>query len=113
VVGAVPFRRQCAFAAAKAGVINLSKAMALELAELNIRVNALLPGTVAMPGTKALWSSDDAMNALLSHIPQHRQGEPRDIANAALFLCSDLAGYVTGAALNVDGGWLCGYARDF
>ena len=113
VVGMVPFRKQCAFTAAKAGVINLSKAMALELAELGIRVNVLSPGTIAMEGTAKLWANNSAMEALLSHIPQHRQGGPDDIAYTAMFMSSDKAGYMTGAVLNVDGGWLCGYARDF
>ncbi len=113
VVGMVPFRKQCAFTAAKAGVINLSKAMALELAEEGIRVNVLSPGTIAMEGTAKLWSNNSAMEALLSHIPQHRQGGPDDIAWTAMFMASDKAGYMTGSVINVDGGWLCGYARDF
>lgn len=113
VVGMVPFRKQCAFTAAKAGVINLSKAMALELAEEGIRVNVLSPGTIAMEGTAKLWANNSAMEALLAHIPQHRQGSPCDIAHSVLFIASDKAGYITGSVLNVDGGWLCGYARDF
>lgn len=113
VVGMVPFRKQCAFTAAKAGVINFSKAMALELAELGIRVNVLSPGTIAMEGTAKLWANNSAMEALLSHIPQRRQGAPDDIAYTAMFMTSDKAGYMTGAVINVDGGWLCGYARDF
>jgi NAD(P)-dependent dehydrogenase (short-subunit alcohol dehydrogenase family) len=114
VVGLVPFRNQCAFAAAKAGVTNLTRAMALELAPDGIRVNLLAPGTVAMDKTMALWANDDVREALLSHIPQHRQGTPDEIAGPALFLSSEaLASYVTGAVLTVDGGWTCGYARDF
>ena len=114
VVGMVPFRKQCAFTAAKAGVINFSKAMALELAPDNIRVNVISPGSIAMDGTKALWGKDDVMEALLSHVPQHRQGNPDEIAYPALFLSHEsYASYITGINLNVDGGWLCGYARDF
>ncbi|MDO4586757.1 MAG: SDR family NAD(P)-dependent oxidoreductase [Planctomycetia bacterium] len=113
VVGMVPFRKQIAFTAAKAGVINMSKAMALELAELGIRVNVLSPGTIAMEGTAKLWANNSAMEALLSHIPQHRQGTPDDIAWMAMFMASDKAAYMTGSVINVDGGWLCGYARDF
>ena len=54
-----------------------------------------------------------AMEGLLSHIPMHRQGTPDEIADTVLFLSSDRASYITGTVLTVDGGWLCGYARDF
>ena len=114
VVGLVPFRKQCAFAAAKAGVANLTKAMALELAGNNIRVNAIAPGSIMMEGTQKLFYSDPVKaEAMLSHIPQHRPGHPDDIAYAALYLACDQANYVTGSVLTVDGGWTCGYARDF
>jgi NAD(P)-dependent dehydrogenase (short-subunit alcohol dehydrogenase family) len=114
IVGLVPLRNQCAFAAAKAGVINLTRAMALELAQNGIRVNAICPGSIMMEGTKKLFYSDPQKSeALLSHIPLHRPGTPEDIAYAALYLGSDEAGYVTGSVLTVDGGWTCGFARDF
>lgn len=114
VVGLVPLRNQCSFAAAKAAVCNLTKAMAIELAGKNIRVNAIAPGTIGIAVTNVLWTNDDAMKALLAHIPQGRQGTPQDIANAVLFFCSDLASYITGAVLPVDGGWTAGgYARNF
>ena len=113
VVGMVPFRRQCAFNAAKAGVINFSKAMALEFADYGIRVNVIAPGSVCIPVTQTLWKENKALEGLLSHIPQHRQGSTEDISNAARFLASGFASYITGTVLNVDGGWICGYARDF
>ncbi len=114
VVGLVPLRNQCSFAAAKAAVCNLTKAMAIELAGKNIRVNAIAPGTIGIAVTNELWKNDDTMKALLAHIPQGRQGTPQDIANAVLFFCSDLASYITGAVLPVDGGWTAGgYARNF
>lgn len=113
VVGLVPFRNQCAFAAAKAGVVNLTKAMALELAPRGLRANVIAPGSIAMPGTAALFTGDSKMEAMLSHVPLHRQGSGEDIAHAALFLTSEQAGYITGAVLTVDGGWTCGFARDF
>ena len=114
VVGLVPFRLQCAFAAAKAGVANFTKAMALELAESNIRVNAIAPGSIIVANTEKLFYNDPAKSeAILSHIPQHRPGQPDDIAYAALYLACDEANYVTGSILTVDGGWTCGYARDF
>lgn len=114
VVGQVPFRNQCAFTAAKAGVINLSKAMALEFAPENIRVNVICPGSIMFEGTKALFYADKAKaEAMLSHIPQHRPGSPKDIAYAALYLASDESSYMTGSVMTVDGGWTCGFARNF
>jgi Dehydrogenases with different specificities (related to short-chain alcohol dehydrogenases) len=114
VVGQIPFRNQCAFAAAKAGVINLSRAMALELAGDAIRVNVICPGSILMEGTKALFYADKARaDAMLSHIPLHRPGGTDDIANAALFLAGDESSYMTGSVMTIDGGWTCGFARDF
>lgn len=114
IVGVTPLRLQCAFAAAKAGVFNLTKAMALELAPENIRVNGIAPGSIMFEGTKALFYSDPVRaEAMMSHIPQHRPGEPEDIAGMTCFLASEDASYITGAVNIVDGGWTCGYARDF
>jgi NAD(P)-dependent dehydrogenase (short-subunit alcohol dehydrogenase family) len=114
VVGLIPFRNQCAFTAAKAGVINLTKAMALELAPRGIRVNVIAPGSILMDKTEQLFYSDpQKAEAMLAHIPLHRPGKPDDIACAALYLASDEASYVTGSVLTVDGGWTCGFARDF
>lgn len=114
VVGLVPLRMQCAFAAAKAGVFNLTKAMALELAPYGINVNAIAPGSIIMEGTKKLFYSDPAKaEDLISHIPLKRPGTPEDIANAALFLASEDSNYITGSVLVVDGGWTCGYNREW
>ena len=114
VVGIQPLRNQCSFAAAKAGVINFSKAMALELAPKGIRVNVIAPGSVGIDITNLLWQDDKAMQGLLSHIPLNRQAVPDDVANAVMFLASDLASYITGAVLPVDGGWSAGgFMRDF
>ena len=114
VVGVVPLRNQCGFAAAKAGVVNLTKAMAIELAPKNIRVNCICPGTVGIAITNTLWQNDDAMKGLLAHIPMGRQALPAEIASPTVFLCSDYAAYITGAVLPVDGGWTAGgYARNF
>ena len=114
ITGMVPLRNQCAFAAAKAGVINLSKAMAMELAPKGIRVNVICPGSIGIAVTNELWKENSAMQGLLSHIPMARQGQPSEIADATLFLSSEMATYITGAVLPVDGGWTCGgFARDF
>jgi NAD(P)-dependent dehydrogenase (short-subunit alcohol dehydrogenase family) len=114
IVGMIPLRNQCAFTAAKAAVINFTKAIAMELAPQGIRANVICPGTVGIAITNRLWQQNDAMAGLLSHIPMGRQGVPDEIANATAFLASELASYITGAVLPVDGGWTCGgFARDF
>ncbi len=118
--GLVAARLQCAFVAAKAGVVNLTKAMALELGPSGILVNCIAPGTIAtaVAGAPQLFKGKDAIcgdryQELLNHIPLHRQGTPTDVAYCALFLAAPEACYVNGHVLAVDGGWTAGYARDF
>ncbi|MBE5782278.1 MAG: SDR family oxidoreductase [Clostridiales bacterium] len=114
IVGLVPLRNQCAFTAAKAAVINFTKAIAMELAPQGIRANVICPGTIGLAITNRLWQNNSAMEGLLSHIPMNRQGSPEEIANATAFLASSAASYITGAVLPVDGGWTCGgFARNF
>ena len=108
VVGVMPLRLQCAFAAAKAGVVNLSRAMAIELAENNIRVNVLCPGSILFEGTKNLFYADKTKaEAILAHIPMHRPGTPEEMAGLTCFLASDDSSYVTGGVFVADGGWTC------
>jgi 3-oxoacyl-[acyl-carrier protein] reductase len=114
IVGVVPLRNQCAFAAAKAGVIHLTKAMAIELASFGVNVNVICPGSVQIPVmVESGMYADNRYESIMSHIPMKRPGTPLDIANAALYLASDDAGYVTGAVHIVDGGWTSGFARDW
>lgn len=114
IVGQTPLRLQCAFAAAKAAVLHLTKAMALELAPLDITVNAIAPGSILFEGTKALFYADpEKAKAMTSHIPQGHPGEADDVCGLAMFLASKDAKYMTGTVNTVDGGWICGYARDF
>jgi len=118
VFGHVPARLQIAFVAAKAGVHNFTKGMALELAPHGINVNAIAPGSIVTEGTRELFYGKDASQGqfaqrMISHIPLGRPGETEDIANAALFLCGEESRYITGHVLLVDGGWTCGYTRDF
>lgn len=89
----------------KAAVIHLTRQMAAELSP-GVRVNAIAPGLVKTDMAKALWEANEA--ALARHTPLHRLGEPEDIANAALFLASDAASWITGQTLVVDGGALLG-----
>ena len=114
VTGLVPLRLQCAYTAAKAGVINLSKAMALELAPRGVRVNVVCPGSIISEQVQELFYNDkERTEGILSHIPQQRPGEPHDIAAITCFLASDEAAYITGSVNVVDGGWICGYNRNF
>ena len=93
-----------AYGAAKAEVINLMRSVALEYGPLGIRANAICPGTMDTPQLRAWLDAQPGRNRLAAGIPLRRLGLPEEIANAALFLASDEASYVTGAALVVDGG---------
>ncbi len=118
VFGHVPARKQIAFVGAKAAVHNMTKGMALELAPHGILVNAIAPGSILTEGTKDLFYSDDAdqkefRERMLSHVPLGRPGDTDDIANAVLFLSGEESKYMTGHVMIIDGGWTCGYTRDF
>ena len=95
-----------AYAASKAGVVGLVKSLAVAFAKEDIRVNALAPGWIETAMTAAPRANAARNAELLSRMPLGRWGTPADIAPAALFLCSPLAGYITGAVLPVDGGYL-------
>jgi 3-oxoacyl-[acyl-carrier protein] reductase len=95
---------QANYAASKAGLIGLTKSAARELAPRGIRVNAVAPGWIETAMTAEL--GDDFREQMLPRIPLARLGEPEDVANAVLFLCSNAAAYITGQTLTVDGGML-------
>jgi len=118
VFGIVPSRLQCAYVAAKAGVVNLTKAMALELAPNGILVNAVAPGSILTETTKELFYSNNAImqeraKSMLSHVPLNRPGKCEEIASAVLFLAAPESSYITGSVITVDGGWTAGFSRDF
>lgn len=102
IVGATGNPGQANYAAAKAGLVGMSKALAQEVAARGITVNVIAPGFIATPMTDAL--TDEQKAALAGRIPLGRLGQPADIAAAALYLASDEAGWVTGAVLHVNGG---------
>jgi 3-oxoacyl-[acyl-carrier protein] reductase len=102
VVGEMGNAGQAAYAAAKAGQIGLTKAVARELASRNIRVNAVAPGYIETDMTSGL--SEGAKAKLMEMIPLARLGAAEDVANAVAFLASDQASYVTGEVLRVNGG---------
>jgi 3-oxoacyl-[acyl-carrier protein] reductase len=93
---------QANYAASKAGLIGLTKSLAKELSSRNIRVNAIAPGYIETSMTAVL--PETARESLKTAVPLQRPGRPEEVAEAALFLCSDRAAYITGIILNVDGG---------
>ena len=95
-----------AYTASKHGVAGLTKVLANEWAAQGINVNAVAPGYIATNNTQALRDDPKRSAEILGRIPAGRWGRPEDIAGAVTFLCSPAAHYVTGAVLNVDGGWL-------
>ena len=118
IVGLVPLRLQCAYVAAKAGVVNLTKSMALELGPAGILVNGIAPGSTLTVGTRKLFYGDDglfreAVQRMLDHVPLGRPGNVDEIAVAAQFLADPENSYMNGHILTVDGGWTAGYTRDF
>jgi NAD(P)-dependent dehydrogenase (short-subunit alcohol dehydrogenase family) len=119
VLGLVPARLQCAYTTAKAGVINLTRTMAIELAPNGIAVNCVAPGSTLTAGTQQLFYGTDALmrekaQRMLSHIPAGRVGQAEEVAQAVLFFAAPETGYVTGQILSVDGGWTAGgFLRDF
>jgi 3-oxoacyl-[acyl-carrier protein] reductase len=118
VFGLVAARLQCAFVAAKAGVVNLTKAMALELGPHGILVNGIAPGSILTEGTKQLfYGADgqfrDSVQKMIDHVPLGRPGTTDEIGVAVLFLADPENSYTHGHILAVDGGWTAGYAREF
>ena len=102
VVGATGNPGQCNYAAAKAGIVGFSKSLAREVGSRGITVNVVAPGFIDTDMTKAL--AEEQRNAMASQIPLGSLGKPEDIANAVLFLASDMGTYVTGETLHVNGG---------
>lgn len=103
VAGLVPLERLAAYSAAKAGVIQLTRALALEWADRGVRVNAVAPGWVETDFTAGLFASRHAPK-LLADVPLGRFGTPDDVVGAVVFLASDAASYATGSVVVVDGG---------
>jgi 3-oxoacyl-[acyl-carrier protein] reductase len=100
----VGFFGQANYAAAKAGVLAMTRVASREFAKRGIRVNAVAPGVIATP--MAATIPDSAKAEMLKQVPMGRFGEPSEVADVVLFLVSDLASYVNGQTLHVNGGWL-------
>ncbi len=97
------FFGQANYASAKAGVMTLTKVLSRELARRNIRVNAVAPGVVDTEMGQSI--PEENRQVMLQNVPLGRFAEPREIGDVILFLCSDLASYVTGQTIHVNGGW--------
>src|SRR5438067_12170292 len=95
-----------AYAAAKGGVAQLTKALANEWADKGVNVNAIAPGYMRTENTRALQEYETRNRQILERIPAGRWGDPTDLAGAAVFLCSSASDYVNGHVLVVDGGWM-------
>jgi NAD(P)-dependent dehydrogenase (short-subunit alcohol dehydrogenase family) len=104
IAGLAGLPTSSAYVAAKHGVVGLTKTAAIEYAEAGIRVNAVCPGYIKTRMTEETMQRRGA--AILAQTPLKRMGSPEEIAEMVVWLCSDRASYVTGAAYNVDGGWM-------
>ncbi len=103
ISAAMGFYGQANYAAAKAGIIGLTKVMSRELAKRDVTVNAVAPGVV--DAGMGLSIPEEQRNRMLTEVPLQRFASAQDVANAILFLSSDLASYITGQTLHVNGGW--------
>ena len=103
--GLTPERGIGIYSVSKAGLINLTKAMAQDWGVDNIRVNAICPGLIKTKFSEALWGNEPILERFLQHIPLNRVGTSDDIAGLAVYLASDAAAYCTGGVYLIDGGY--------
>ena len=103
--GLTPERGIGIYSVSKAGLINLTKAMAQDWGADNIRVNAICPGLIKTKFSEALWGNEPILERFLQHIPLNRVGTSDDIAGLAVYLASDAAAYCTGGVYLIDGGY--------
>lgn len=100
----IPWAGHANYASSKGAIRMLMQTLAQEYGADKIRVNSICPGAIQTPINKDAWSTPEALNSLLTLIPYNRIGQPQDIGNLAAFLASDLADYITGTSIFVDGG---------
>lgn len=108
VTGIIGLTKRAAYAAAKAGLHGLTRALAYELSSQGIWVNAVAPGLLETPMNTAYFEDEQFMQLVKRELPVGRLGKPDEIASVILFLASDDSDFVSGATWNVDGGWLSG-----
>jgi NAD(P)-dependent dehydrogenase (short-subunit alcohol dehydrogenase family) len=102
----VALRDAAAYSASKAGVLSLTKNLAVEWADFGVRVNALVPGVFQTELNKKALADEERRKTILSRTPMKRFGDVRELASIAVYLASDAASFTTGAAFNIDGGFL-------
>jgi len=112
VVGLTGMRRRSSYSASKGGLVALTRNMALDYAHRGIRINCLCPGFIKAPLFESLLRDPDRMAQLTALHPLGRLGDAGDVADAAIFLLSEKAKWITGQALAVDGGFSAGHAAD-
>lgn len=108
VFGLVGFKRRAAYAASKGAVLQLTKSMAVDYGPYNIRINCICPGMIRNERVKIRLEKTEAegtLHEILADFPLHRIGDPEDVARLAVFLASDAAGWMTGTAVPLDGGF--------
>ncbi len=103
----IPWSGHVNYASSKGGIHMMMKSLAQELAPHRIRVNAIGPGAIRTPINTSAWDTPEAYADLMKLVPYQRIGEPEDIANVAVFLASDMADYINGVTIFVDGGMTC------
>ncbi len=106
IAGEVGFMNSSAYCASKAGIINLTKELAMELSPHNINVNVVAPGVIATKMTEDMLKDKKTKEVLLANTPLGRMGNPEEIGKAVIFLASNDSNFITGHTLVVDGGWL-------
>jgi Dehydrogenases with different specificities (related to short-chain alcohol dehydrogenases) len=104
VLGVTPDKGLGLYCISKAGIIMLTKAMAKELGEFNIRVNGIAPGVIQTRFSQALWNDEALMKEEMKNTPLQRIAQPEEVGRTALYLASDASAYVTGQTIIMDGG---------
>lgn len=105
IFGVVAFKGQCSYAASKGAIVQFTKVAAIEAAEYGICVNAIAPSYIDTPLVRPLMDNKEVYNELRNKNPMKKFGEPNDIVGTALFLASQMADFITGQTIFVDGGW--------
>ena len=108
VAGVLAFKNRPAYNTSKAGIVAFTKSVALELAAQGIRCNAVAPGVVETPLTAGYFEDEAFADGIRRNTPAGQWGQPADIADPVVFLCSDAARFISGETLLVDGGWCAG-----